>query len=268
MDRTRNLRETQNREQFRYNLAGTATRAQMGMYAKLRHVPVTELTAAKKDPANFYRNLYSIQGTVDRRIMLQGLAGQIGEAIKGSPLAKEFTDMPEVRRVSNATRQGKSADPADQKAAVQKMLELLPKMSFRPNLSQLLPRAPKVPEGLELEKSWHCLHFLFSGKVWDTGSAPIEKAILGGTEIVDVEGIMGYGPARYLEESEVEKIAAALERFPIEERARAFDSRAAADAKIYCPDCSAEELVHYFSLLKNYYHEATLKEHAMLIWLE
>ena len=90
MDRTRNLRETQNREQFRYNLAGTATRAQMGMYAKLRHVPVTELTAAKKDPANFYRNLYSIQGTVDRRIMLQGLAGQIGEAIKGSPLAKEW----------------------------------------------------------------------------------------------------------------------------------------------------------------------------------
>ena len=204
-----------------------------------------------------------------RALLVIYLSTESGRTVRKCELmqfGEEFTDMPEVRRVSNATRQGKSADPADQKAAVQKMLELLPKMSFRPNLSQLLPRAPKVPEGLELEKSWHCLHFLFSGKVWDTGSAPIEKAILGGTEIVDVEGIMGYGPAR--EESEVEKIAAALERFPIEERARAFDSRAAADAKIYCPDCSAEELVHYFSLLKNYYHEATLKEHAMLIWLE
>jgi hypothetical protein len=241
----------------------------MGMYAKLRHISVTELRAAKKEPATFYRNLYRLKGkTADRSMMLQSLGQQLGAALQSSPLGEEFRAMPEARRVAEATLQRRAADPADQEVLTRKMLELVPKIGFRPHFSQFLPRATKVPKGLELEKSWHCLHFLFSGKVWETGKAPIERAILGGTEIPDTEGIMGYGPVRYLEQGEVKKITAALETYPIKRTAPNFDARAASAAKIYCPNHSSEELVHYFNLLKSYYREAASKKHVMLLWIE
>ncbi|HTQ61704.1 MAG TPA: DUF1877 family protein [Candidatus Solibacter sp.] len=241
----------------------------MGMYAKFRHVSVRELKAAEKEPAKFYRNLYGLEGKpADRSMMLQSLGHQIGAAIKASPLAKEFTDMPEARRLAEATMQGKSPDPSDQEALARKVLELLPAIGFRPNHSKFVPRATKIPKGLELEKSWHCLHFMLSGKVWKTGKAAIGKAILGGAEIPDVEGVMGYGSVRYLEPGEVKKITVALERYPIERAAARFDPRAASAAKVYCPNHSPEELVYYFNMLTKYYREAASREHAMLLWIE
>ncbi len=246
----------------------------MGMRAKLRHVSVTELKAANKEPAKFYRELYGLKGKpAGKDVLVQTLGLQLGEALKASPLGKEFTDLPETRRVAEATLQSRAPDPADQQAVMRKMMELLPKIDFRPDFSTFRQAQPKmtmtkIPDGLELEKSWHCLHYLFNGKVWETGEAPIEQAILGGTEIPDTDGIMGYGPVRYLEPGEVKKISAALERFPIEQKVSEFNPGVAAEAKIYCPNHSPEELVHYFNLVKDYYREAISKKHAMLIWIE
>lgn len=239
------------------------------MYAKLRHVSAAQLKIARKEPTKFYRNLYGIRGkTADRKLMLQSLGQQLGAAIKASPFGKEFTDMPEARRVAEAALRGKAVDPADQQVLARKMFELLPKIGFRPELSQFVPKVAKIPKGLGLEKSWHCLHYLFSGKVWETGKAPIEKAILGGAEIPDTEGIMGYGPVRYLEDGEVKKIRAALDNYPIKSAVSKYDPRAAKAAKIYSPNHSPEEIVHYFSLMRNYYREAAAKNHAMLLWIE
>jgi Domain of unknown function (DUF1877) len=244
----------------------------MGMRAKLRHVSVTELRTAKKDPASFYRNLYGLEGKpADKNALMQNLGAQLGQAIKASPLGKEFAELPEAKRIAEATLQGRAPDPADQKIVMQKMMELLPKIGFRPDFSASLlsqPKVTKVPEGLELEKSWHCLHFMLSGKVWETGDEPIEKAILGGAEIADTDRVMGYGPVRYLEPDEVRKASAALESYPIKQEASKFRPAAAEEAKIYCPNHSPEELIHYFTLVKNYYREAVSKRHAMLIWIE
>src|SRR5262249_28879790 len=152
--------------------------------------------------------------------------------------------------------EGKAPDPADQLVVAQKMMELLPKIRFQPDLSAIVqaqPKATKIPEGLEIEKSWHCLHFMLSGKVSAIGNEPIEKLIFGGAEISDTENVMGYGPVRYFEADEVAEIGAALESYPIEQKASKFDSAAAAEANIYCPDHSLEELIHYFNLVKKYY---------------
>jgi hypothetical protein len=240
------------------------------MYAKLRHVSVTELVAAKKEPAKFYRNLYGLKGGGDTasRVILHDLAQQMATALKASPLSKEIADLPEARRVAEARLQQKPPDPADQLIVTRKMLELLPQIGFRPRFSPLIPRATKIPKGLELEKSWHCLHFLFSGKAWEVGKPPVQRAILGGIEIPDTERVMGYGPVRYLQQGEVRKIATALKTYPIKRTAAKFDPLAASAAKIYCPKHSPEELEHYFDLLKNYYREAAAKKHAMLLWIE
>jgi len=244
----------------------------MGMRAKLRHVSVVELQAAKKEPAKFYREMYGIKAKgSDKNALMQTLGAQLGQALIASPMGKEFTDLPEAHRVVEAARQGRTPDPTDQQVMLQKMMEILPKVNFRPDVSafsQALPKMTKIPMGLELEKSWHSLHFLLSGKVWETGDDPIEKAILGGVEISDTESVMGYGPVRYLEPGEVEEITAALESYDIERNALNFSPGAASDADIYCPDHSPEELIHYFTVVKNYYREALLKKHAMLIWIE
>lgn len=244
----------------------------MGMRAKLRHVSLTELRITKKDSAKFYRDFYGLkQKPADRNKMMQNLGTQMGQALKESPMGKEFTELPEARRIAEAALQGRAPDPADQKIVMQKMMELLPKISFRPDFSTLVqsqPKVTKIPQGLELEKSWHCLHFLLSGKVWETGEEPIERAILGGTEIADTEGVMGYRPVRYLEPGEVKKTSSALEDYPIEQQASKFSPAAAEKAKMYCPDHSPEELIHYFNLVKIYYREAVSKKHAMLIWIE
>ena len=241
----------------------------MGMRAKLRHVSPAELKAAKKEPAKFYRDLYGLEGQrADRGALLQSLGLQLGAAIQASPLKKEFADMPEARRVAAAIAGRSAVDPGDQEILAKRMLELLPRIGFRPRFSEFLPKATRIPKGLELEKSWHCLHFLFSGKVWEMGKPPIEKAILGGMDIPDTERVMGYGPIRYLEHEKVKRISVALASYPIKRKASSFDPRSAEAAKIYSPNHSLEELVYYFNLLRNYYREAASKQHAMLLWIE
>jgi hypothetical protein len=244
----------------------------MGMRAKLRHVSDTDLRSAKKAPEKFYRDLYGLKGKpADKNVLTQSLGNQLGHALKESPLGKEFLELPEVRRVVEATLQSRVPDPADQQVVTEKMLELLPKINFQPDFSaftQSQHKATKTPKGLNLEKSWHCLQFMLSGKGQERDKDPIEKAILGGTEIADTEGVMDYGPVRYLEPAEVTKTTIALESYPIEQKAREFNPAAAEEAKIYCPDHTPEELIDYFNLLKNYYREAVSKEHAMLSWIE
>jgi hypothetical protein len=208
------------------------------MTAKLRHISDTELRSAKKEPEKFYRDLYGLKGKpAAKDVLMQNLGKLIGHALKESPLRKEFLELPEARRFAEATLQGRAPDPADQQIVMTKMMELLPKINFQPDFSaftQSQPKATKTPKGLGLEKSWHCLHFMFSGKVWEAGKDPIEKTILGGSEIPDTQGIMGYGPVRYLKPPEVKTTTIALESYPIQEEARKFSPGAAEDANIYC----------------------------------
>jgi hypothetical protein len=88
-------------------------------------------------------------------------------------------------------------------------------------------------EGLTLEKSWHCLHYLLTGTAWETDNV-LGKAILGGAEI---EPDMGYGPARYLEPNEVKKVAKALKKVSKKDLVSRFNLAAMKAAKVYaCRD--------------------------------
>ena len=60
-------------------------------------------------------------------------------------------------------------------------------------------------DGLNLEKSWHVLHYLLTGKA-EEAPGPLGNAILGGTEI---GGDLGYGPARFLTPQQVREVAVA-----------------------------------------------------------
>ena len=245
----------------------------MGMYGKLRHLTPAELASAKKKPAEFYRKLYGIEDKAkpSQGAFQQVLGSQMGRALRDSGGAEQLREMPEVKRVLEAAAAGKAASEDDQKVMVAKFMDLLQKANFHPDFSALtstLPRKMKAPEGLELEKSWHCLHFMFTGKVWDKGDGALGSVMLGGTELPDVEKVMGYGPAKYFSPAEVKKISKALDAYPIAEQAAKFDVAAAEAAEIYCPNFGAEELTYYFGLLRDYYREAASQGHAMLTWIE
>jgi hypothetical protein len=125
---------------------------------------------------------------------------------------------------------------------------------------------PDGEEGLTLEKSWHCLHYLLTGTAGETDSV-LGKAILGGREIgPDV----GYGPARYLEPNEVKKVAKSLKTVSKKDLVSRFDLKAMKAAKIYaCRDERELQLAQdYFTRVCNYYDEAAARGDAMLLYLD
>ena len=121
-------------------------------------------------------------------------------------------------------------------------------------------------EGLTLEKSWHCVHYLLTGTAWETDTF-VGKAILGGAEIGPD---MGYGPARYLEPNEVEKVAKALKTVSKKDLASRFNLEAMKAAKVYaCRDEGELQLAQvYFAQVCNYYEETAARGDAMLLYLD
>jgi hypothetical protein len=121
-------------------------------------------------------------------------------------------------------------------------------------------------EGLTLEKSWHCLHYLLTGTAWETDTV-LGKAILGGAEIGPD---MGYGPARYLEPNEVKNVAKALNTVSKEDLTSRFNLEAMKAANIYaCRDEGELSLAQdYFKQVCNYYDEAATRGDAMLLYLD
>ena len=119
--------------------------------------------------------------------------------------------------------------------------------------------------GLSLEKSWHVLHYLLTGKP-EEAPPPLGNAILGGREIGPD---LGYGPARFLTPEEVREVSLALSRITAQDLARRFDLPAMIAAHIYpVRDENELEIAQpYFEQLARYYSEAAAAGHAMLLYV-
>lgn len=124
---------------------------------------------------------------------------------------------------------------------------------------------------LDVDKSWHAIHFLLTGTAWD-GAPPLNFITAGGTEVGDD---LGYGPARGLTSAEVRELAAALEAIPRESFLQRFDPPALAAAEIY-PDIwdrTAEEddtrgyVAEYYEELRSFILDAAANSEALLIWI-
>ena len=83
---------------------------------------------------------------------------------------------------------------------------------------------------VDIEKAWHCLHFLLTGTASE-GDPPLDFIVCGGREVGDED--VGYGPARAFTSVEVKAIADALELVSIEELARRFDGKRMDELEIY-----------------------------------
>jgi hypothetical protein len=210
----------------------------MGMRGRVRQITPAELQ-------NFQHNPEAVEEAVH------------GKAKANAPNMKAALER--VQQLAMQARaSGATADPAEQEKV---RAEILKQLAMAGGGFQDQPDE----EGLNLEKSWHVLHYLLTGQA-EEAPAPLGNAILGGKEI---GGDLGYGPARLLTPQEVREVAAALSAITEEDLANRFDLDAMMKANIYpCKDDSELELAqHYFGQLSRYYADAAASGNSMLLYI-
>jgi hypothetical protein len=232
----------------------------MSMIGKLRQVSEFDLAKYKKNPREMVRALAGAQLPGDPA----GFA-TLRETLQQSPVVKKMIEL---------RQQQKMLSPQEQAEAQQEMLKLMKQaVQTQKGLAKVPPAGPQsagkaANDELDLHKSWHCLHFMLTGKVEGSDGTPLGDAILGGEEIGGDDADTGYGPPRALTPSQVRNVAAALAEFPIDKMAQEFDSAAADKAGIYVARHGAEELAEYFGQLRSFYDDAAHKGNAVLLWIE
>jgi hypothetical protein len=235
----------------------------MGMEGKLRQVSERKLTAYRKDPNKLYSDISAKGGPTEGGKLDPMDLSVIQEAMK------KFHDSPAGLRFRQCALTRLPPAKEDIEEYQKQLIALMPKLP-RALAEVQADHIGLSQEGrqLSLHKSWHCLHFMFTGKTEESAGTLLGRAILGGTEIPDTNGVMPYGPVRYLAATQVKEVSEALERFPIAEKAAAFSREAAEAAGVYVPDHGAEELTEYFGMLRDFYRDAASKRNAMLLWIK
>lgn len=126
----------------------------------------------------------------------------------------------------------------------------------------------EMPEPeLDLDKSWHVLHYLLTGTAWEIGDGA-GAAILGGEEIGE-DG--GYGPPRLLDAEKVRVISEALDTLDVGMLRARFDVDAMMAADIY-PKLSNRDADDFdsgfasaFADLCRFYRRAAALDQAVLL---
>jgi len=232
----------------------------MSMIGKLRQVSEFDLAKYKKNPGEMVRALAGVQ--------------RPGDSAGFATLRETLQQSPVVQKMLELRQQQKVLSREEQAEIQQEMMKLMKQaVQMQKGLAKVPPGGPQsagraASEELDLHKSWHCLHFMLTGKVEGSDGTALGDAILGGEEIGGDEADAGYGPPRALSPAQVRSVAAALEEFPIEKKAREFDSTAADKAGIYVAKHDTEELKEYFVQLRSFYDGAARKGNAVLLWIE
>lgn len=161
--------------------------------------------------------------------------------------------------------------PVDKRAAAEALYRASEERNAeaRTRLERIGPFEPP----LDLEKSWHILHYLFTGHV-DASRAPGD-ALLTGEELGED---VGYGPARLHDDRETSEFARFLETLKAAELQQRVNYREMSRIGVYSMpmgrDSDAEyegelraEVASYFPRLRDYVVKAAKQQDGLLIWL-
>ena len=123
---------------------------------------------------------------------------------------------------------------------------------------------------IDLDKSWHALHFLFTGTAWE-GELPGSFLVLGGTEVGDLD--VGYGPARYFDVPTTAQIDLFLQSLDEAMLKSLFDQEKMLDLDIY-PEIWDEDNVdevweyvgEYLTILRDFVRATAASGKALLVF--
>jgi hypothetical protein len=132
----------------------------------------------------------------------------------------------------------------------------------------------RTADFVDVDKTWHSLHFLLTGTAWE-GEPPLDFVAIGGHEVGEED--VGYGPARAFTSAEVKAIARALEPIDAAELARRFDGQRMDELEIYPGrgwtkiDPNSEESFGYtsgaFDSLRNLVRRGSSEGRGLVVWL-
>ena len=126
---------------------------------------------------------------------------------------------------------------------------------------------------LDLDKSWEGIFFLLTGygiAEIDEAKAPLSWSVFG-EQIIDEEQDMGYGPANYIDSSQVNELNKALDKISTESLAKKYDAKKMMELGIY-PEVWEEKesfdyLMDYFEQLKEFYKVAEKENNAVISFI-
>ena len=121
-------------------------------------------------------------------------------------------------------------------------------------------------KSLDIDKTWHVIHFLLNDHPLE-GKSPLFEAVLGGEPLSEED--VGYGPARYLRPAQVSATAEALQRISSEQLWSRYEESRVRQADIYWtddPESKSYALENYQALREFFVAAAQAKE-AMIVWL-
>jgi hypothetical protein len=136
----------------------------------------------------------------------------------------------------------------------------------------LYPDSDKEPDTsreLDIDKTWHAIHFLLNDSAWE-GEDPLAWVVLGG-ELLGTEDV-GYGPARYLLPEQVKSVAAALDEIPEWELRAKFDAERMNEEEIYPQSWAGESadmdyIGEHYQYLVRFFREAANANDALLMYV-
>jgi hypothetical protein len=128
---------------------------------------------------------------------------------------------------------------------------------------------------VDLDKAWHCLHFLLTGSAQAGGNAPLGFLLQGGTPVGD-EDLGGFGPARVFRPLEAAAVADALAPVTDQQLLARFDLKKLETLGVY-PGRWSElnlrseyELGYYFGpfhQLKSVTARAKAERLGFIVWI-
>ncbi|MCI8982392.1 MAG: YfbM family protein [Hungatella sp.] len=125
---------------------------------------------------------------------------------------------------------------------------------------------------LDVDKSWHAIHFVLTGQVWDAPDDELlSHVVMGGQPLEDMD--MGYGPARLLERDLVKNLAEALDHWDEASFREKFHVKDMIENQVYpVMDNKDEEdffeyVWFYFLELKNFFKEAADRNEYIISYI-
>ena len=128
---------------------------------------------------------------------------------------------------------------------------------------------PPADRVLDIDKTWHAIHFLLTGTEGE-GDPPFCNAVLGGAPLGEVD--VGYGPARFLLPTEVAEVSTLISSIPESELRHRLDLPVMKELGIY-PNVWEDADEEWEYVLPNYralvlfFGEAAKAGEAMLLYL-
>lgn len=105
---------------------------------------------------------------------------------------------------------------------------------------------------IDIDKTWHALHFTLTGKVWAGGGSEFDDLVLGGESITDSE--KEEFPILLIRPERVKELAEALEKLTEQEFREKFSMKKMVENEIY-PLYEEEDEDDFFEYVSGYFIE-------------